>query len=102
MENVLSLKDRNEWRNWLENNHDRETNVWLIIYRKGSAKKGVTLEECVEEAICFGWIDGKLKRVDKETFILRFSPRKANSVWSKINKERAEQLVKSGRIADAG
>ena len=60
------------------------------------------MEESVEEAICFGWIDGKLKRLDAERFMLRFSPRRANSVWSKINKERAERLMKSGRMTAAG
>src|SRR3972149_7844517 len=82
--------------------HNKEKHAWLTCYKKSSGKKGITLEESVEEAICFGWIDGKLKRVDAEKFILRFSPRKANSVWSKINKERAERLMQSGKMTIAG
>ena len=62
----------------------------------------MTLGDAVEEAMCFGWIDSKLIRVDSERFVLRFSPRKTKSVWSRINRERAEQLVKSGRMTDAG
>ena len=62
----------------------------------------MTLEDAVEEAICFGWIDGQLKRLDTERFILRFSPRKPKSLWSMINKKRAERLIKSGRITNAG
>jgi uncharacterized protein YdeI (YjbR/CyaY-like superfamily) len=102
MENAAFFKDREEWRTWLEKNHHKESPVWLVFFKKESGKKGITLEEAVEEAICFGWIDGKLKRVDDERFILRFSRRKANSVWSKINKERAEKLIKSGRMTPAG
>ncbi|MCW4002590.1 MAG: hypothetical protein NWE95_01575 [Candidatus Bathyarchaeota archaeon] len=102
MENAACFKDRAGWKTWLEQNHDKESNVWLVFYKKQSGKKGIRLEEAVEEAICFGWIDGKLKRVDDERFILRFSRRKANSAWSKINKERAERLIKSGRMTPAG
>jgi uncharacterized protein YdeI (YjbR/CyaY-like superfamily) len=102
MDNALYFKDVEDWRSWLEKNYDKESNVWLALYKKGSGKKGITLEEAVEEAMCFGWIDGKLKSIDVEKFILRFSPRKMNSVWSKINKERAERLIKSGRMTDAG
>ena len=102
MDNPLSFKDRENWRKWLEKNYDKENHIWLALYKKGSGKKGMPLEESVEEAMCFGWIDGKLKRLDDERYILRFSPRKANSVWSKINKERAEALMKSGKMTEAG
>jgi uncharacterized protein YdeI (YjbR/CyaY-like superfamily) len=102
MENAVCFKDRGEWRMWLEENHDEKIYVWLALYKKESGKKRLTLEEAVEEAMCFGWIDGKLKRFDDEKFILRFSMRKANSVWSKINKERAERLIKSGKMTTAG
>jgi len=102
MDASVFFENRVDWRNWLEVNHAKENYVWLTIYKKGSSKKGVTLGEAVEEALCFGWIDGKIKRVDEETFVSRFSPRKANSVWSKINKERAEKLIASGRMTAAG
>ena len=81
MDTVLSFKVREDWRNWLEKNYDKESHIWLALFKKGSGKKGITLEESVEEAMCFGWIDGKLKKFDDDRFILRFSPRKANSDW---------------------
>jgi uncharacterized protein YdeI (YjbR/CyaY-like superfamily) len=102
MEHTMQPKDSEEWRNWLTQNHDKTPNVWLTFYKKGSNRKGISLEEAVEEAICFGWIDGKLRRIDEERFVLRFSPRKAKSVWSKINKERAEKLTQLGKMTKAG
>jgi len=102
MENRLSFTNREDWRGWLKENCDKESYVWLLLYKKKFRKKGMTLEDAVEEAMCFGWIDGRLKRVDAERFLLRFSPRKARSVWSRINKERAERLMKSGKMTDAG
>lgn len=99
---MLSFTNRKDWRFWLKENYDKESYVWLILFKKKFRKKGMTLQDAVEEAICFGWIDGKLKRLDSERFILRFSPRKAKSVWSKINKKRAEMLMKSGKMTTAG
>jgi uncharacterized protein YdeI (YjbR/CyaY-like superfamily) len=102
MENRLSFTNRADWRGWLKENYDKESYVWLLLHKKKFRKKGMTLEDAVEEAMCFGWIDGRLRRVDAERFILRFSPRKAKSVWSRINKERAEKLIRSGRMTNAG
>lgn len=101
-EEALYFKNREEWRKWLSKNHDKENEVWLIHYKKHSNKLGVNHGEAVEESICFGWIDGKLKRVDNKKFILRYSPRKANSVWSKINKEKAEKMIKLGKMSKYG
>lgn len=102
LNNALSFKNRDEWRKWLEKNHTKEKEVWLIHYKKHVDKIGIQLEEAVEEALCFGWIDGKLRKVDKERFILRYSPRKADSVWSKLNRERAGRLMKAGKMTAAG
>ena len=102
MENMLSFRNREDWRDWLKENYDKESFVWLTLFKKKFRKKGMALDDAVEEAICFGWIDGKLKRLDAERFILRFSPRKSKSVWSMINKKRAERLMESGRMTDAG
>lgn len=102
MENALYFEDSKDWRSWLEKNSGKSTGVWLIFYKKSVDKKGLTLEEAVEEAINFGWIDAKLKKLDNERYVLQFTPRKANSVWSKINKERAEKLIASGRMTNAG
>ena len=82
--NALLFKNRNEWRSWLEKNHATYTEVWLVHYKKSSGKKNLNHFDAVEEALCFGWIDSKLKKIDEERFILRYSPRKPKSIWSKI------------------
>ena len=102
LNSALSFKNRDEWRKWLEKNHRKEKEVWLVHYKKHVGKIGIQLEEAVEEALCFGWIDGKLRKVDKERFILRYSPRKANSVWSKLNRERVKRLIKAVKMTAAG
>ncbi len=101
-ENTLYFKTRQDWRRWLQGHHGAEREAWLVHYRKAVGKPGVGLREAVEEAICFGWIDGKLKKIDDERFILRFTPRKPGSVWSKINRDAAERMVKSGKMTAAG
>ena len=102
MQDSLSFTNRSEWLNWLSKNHDKLEFAWLIFFKKNAKQKGITLDEAVEEAIRFGWIDGKLRRLDEDRFILRFSPRRANSVWSKLNKERAEKMIASGKMTSAG
>jgi len=102
LNNALYFKNRNEWRTWLEINHKDLEEVWLIHYKKSTGKKGINHFDAVEEALCFGWIDSKLKKIDEERFILRYSPRKSKSVWSKINKEKAEELIASGKMTQAG
>jgi uncharacterized protein YdeI (YjbR/CyaY-like superfamily) len=94
--------NRNDWRKWLEINHSKEDGLWLIHYKKKSNKKSVRHPDAVEEALCFGWIDSKLKRIDDERYILRYTPRKPKSVWSKINKDAAEKMIKLGKMTDAG
>ena len=96
------FKNKLEWRKWLEKNHDTQTEVWLVHYKKISNKKSISHIQAVKEALCFGWIDSKLKRIDEERFILRYSPRKEKSVWSKINKETAERMIISGEMTEAG
>lgn len=102
MDERIEVEDREGWRNWLTQNHDKKNAVWLTFQRKHSSKKGIGLDEAVEEAISFGWIDGKLRKLDETRYILRFSPRKPKSVWSKINRERAEMLIKAGRMTPSG
>jgi uncharacterized protein YdeI (YjbR/CyaY-like superfamily) len=96
------FKNRDEWRNWLENNHSKEEGLWLIHYKKKSKKQSVSHPDAVEEALCFGWIDSKLKRIDEERYILRYTPRKGKSVWSKINKDAAEKMINLGKMTEAG
>ena len=102
IEDALFFKDRAEWQTWLERNHDRETELWLGFHKKHTSKGWLQLDEAVEEAIRFGWIDGKLRRIDDEKHKIRFSPRRRGSVWSKINRERAERLIEEGKMTAAG
>jgi len=96
------FKNRDEWRAWLEKNHSKKDGLWLIHYKKKSNKKSVSHFDAVEEALCFGWIDSKLKRIDEERYILRYTPRKGKSVWSKINKDTAGKMMLLGKMTDVG
>jgi uncharacterized protein YdeI (YjbR/CyaY-like superfamily) len=98
----LEFSDIQEWHKWLEKNHDKESEAWLVIYKKQSKQSGLKYDEALMEALCFGWIDGKMKTIDDDRFILRFSPRKSNSVWSQINKDKAEKLISQGQMTEAG
>ena len=98
----LNFKDTQEWRHWLEQNHRKAKEARVAIYKKRSKLPGLRYEEALEEALCFGWIDGIMKSIDQDRFVLRFSPRKANSIWSRRNKDKAEQLVAQGRMTTAG
>jgi len=102
MEDAQFFHNREEWRAWLEAHHNNEDQIWLVHYKKRSGKGRLSVGEGVEEAICFGWIDGKLRRIDDDKHIVRFSPRKKKSVWSKTNKERAKRMIESGRMTQAG
>jgi uncharacterized protein YdeI (YjbR/CyaY-like superfamily) len=99
---ALLFKNRDEWRSWLEKNHTILNEVWLIHYKKSSGKASMNHFDAVEEALCFGWIDSKLKKIDEERFILKYSPRKPKSVWSKINKDTTEQMISLGKMTQAG
>lgn len=99
---LLQVGSPQEWRQWLRENSEEAAEVWLEIRRKRSIRSGVFYEEAVTEALCFGWIDGKMKSVDKDTYILRFSPRRKNSVWSQSNRERADKLIAEGRMQKKG
>jgi uncharacterized protein YdeI (YjbR/CyaY-like superfamily) len=99
---LLYLVTRDDWRAWLEANHATADEAWLILYKKHTGKPGLSLEDAVEEALCFGWIDGVLKPLDEERFALRYSPRKKGSVWSQINKRRVAKLIKQGKMTEDG
>lgn len=90
------------WRAWLEANHTRPEGVWLITYRRASGKPFIPYEATVEEALCFGWIDGQVKTLDDERTMQWFAPRRAGSVWAKSNKERVARLIAEGRMTPAG
>ena len=99
---MLHIFTREEWRNWLRKNHNKRKKVWLIYYKKHTGKPRIPYEDAVEEALCYGWIDGKVKRIDDEKYMQLFTPRKAKSIWSKHNKNRAENLIERGLMKDSG
>jgi uncharacterized protein YdeI (YjbR/CyaY-like superfamily) len=102
MTGQLHFTSRDEWRAWLERNHATEKEAWLVHYKKHAGRPGVPYEDAVEEALCFGWIDGLLRSIDAEKYALRYSPRRKNSIWSEGNKARAERMIEQGRMTDAG
>jgi uncharacterized protein YdeI (YjbR/CyaY-like superfamily) len=91
-----------EWRRWLQENHGEENEAWVIIQKVRSPDEGLRYVEAVDEAICFGWIDGKMRRLNDHEFEQRFSPRRQRSIWSLINRDRAERLIEEGRMTEAG
>jgi uncharacterized protein YdeI (YjbR/CyaY-like superfamily) len=91
-----------ELRSWLEKHYDQQEGMWLKIAKKNNPKPSVTYAEAIEEALCFGWIDGQLKSLDAGYYLQRFTPRRPKSIWSKINVERAEQLIQGGRMMPPG
>jgi uncharacterized protein YdeI (YjbR/CyaY-like superfamily) len=101
-ENSVHPKSRKEWRAWLEKNHTRQQGIWLITYKKATAKSRIDYGEAVEEALCFGWVDSKGNKLDDERSMLWMAPRKRGSKWSRLNKERVEKLTRAGLMAPAG
>ena len=93
---------RQQWRKWLQKNHNKTQSVWLILHRKESGIPTLDWSDAVDEALCFGWIDSIRKSVDEEKFMQRFSVRKPNSTWSKINKQKIKRLIKEGLMTEAG
>jgi len=99
---TIYAKDRQEWRRWLEQNYAVEKEVGLIYYKKASEKQSITYMESVEEAICFGWIDGIKKRVDVDSYSHRFTPRRKNSKWSQLNISIAQRMIEQKRMTKSG
>ena len=95
-------KTRAGWRSWLKQNHANCDGVWLIYYRASTGKRRLSWEDAVREALCFGWIDSKVKPIDDERYKQIFTPRKPRSVWSKINKQYIAELIEAELMTDAG
>ncbi|HLF32638.1 MAG TPA: YdeI/OmpD-associated family protein [Cyclobacteriaceae bacterium] len=91
-----------EFRKWLERNHKKESELWVGYYKKYTGKPSLTWSESVDEALCYGWIDGIRKSVDPERYMIRFTPRKPGSAWSKINIRKVGELSRLGRMQPAG
>lgn len=99
---TLHLETRSEWRAWLAEHHEKATEIWLVYNKKRSGRPRVAYDEAVEEALCFGWIDGLTKPIDADRYAQRFTPRREKSGWSDLNRRRFRRLVKEGRMTAAG
>jgi uncharacterized protein YdeI (YjbR/CyaY-like superfamily) len=103
-ENVAHIEPENRtaWRGWLAANHDRSTGVWVVYRRASTGLRGLPYDAAVEEALCFGWIDTTVRPIDNERYKQMFTPRKAKSTWSALNKQRVERLLAAGLMHVAG
>ena len=90
------------WRSWLAQNHDRKDVIWLVFRKKGKGPVPFDYQAALDEALCMGWVDSLLKKIDETTYMRKFTPRKAISTWSERNKERVEQLILMGKMMPAG
>ncbi len=90
------------WRRWLVAHHGKTNELWVGFYKRGSGKPSITWPESVDEALCFGWIDGLRKNIDAESYMIRFTPRRPGSIWSAVNVRRVAALTKLGRMRAAG
>lgn len=100
---TVYIATRSKWRDWLAKNHNKqEKGIWLIFYKKSTNKPTLEYEEAVEEALCFGWIDSIIKKIDEEKYARKFTPRRAGSFWSQLNKRRADKMIKQGRMTKTG
>ena len=102
LEEVLEFRSAEEWERWLASNHLKSNGIWIRIFRKGSGVPTVSNSDGVEIALCYGWITGQAKSCDERSWLNRYVPRRPRSIWSKINKEIVERLIREGRMKPAG
>ncbi len=95
-------RDATDWRSWLEKNHNSEGEVWLVYFKAGSGRTNIDYETSIEDALCFGWIDGVIQRIDGRQYARRFTPRRRESKWSETNKRRVLKVIREGRMSEAG
>ena len=99
---LLEIRDRKQWRQWLAKNHAKSAGVWLVRHKKHTGGTPFPYEEMVREALCFGWIDSLVKRLDEDRFAIKITPRKPTSKWSEINRKRWAELNEAGLLREAG
>jgi uncharacterized protein YdeI (YjbR/CyaY-like superfamily) len=99
---TLYVTNRLQWRKWLSKNYNKKNEIWLIYYKKASGKQRIPYDDAVEEALCYGWIDGIVKRIDEEKFAQRFSPRRKTSILSEMNKQRIRMMIEQKKMTSAG
>lgn len=98
----LYLTTREEWRAWLMDHHATEKEVWLVYHKRHTGQPRIPYEDAVEEALCFGWIDSIVRRIDDATFAQKFTPRRPGSQWSELNRRRFARVVRDGKMTEAG
>ena len=99
---TFTAKNTGQWRKWLADHHDSESEVWLVFYKRHTKRPSIAHTDALDEALCFGWIDSLVKRLDEERYAVKFTPRKPDSKWSAINRKRYAALQASGRLMPAG
>jgi uncharacterized protein YdeI (YjbR/CyaY-like superfamily) len=99
---TLDVRKRPQWRKWLETHHDSAAEMWLVFHKRHTAEECLSYDDAVEEALCFGWIDSLVRRLDEDRYARKFTPRKAESRWSTINRQRYAQLEARGLLAAPG
>jgi uncharacterized protein YdeI (YjbR/CyaY-like superfamily) len=99
---VVLFEHQQDWAAWLDKNHAASSGVWLRLAKNASGLKSVSYEEALEVALCYGWIDGQKKSYDKSSWLQKFTPRGVKSIWSKVNRGKAEELIRSGQMKPAG
>jgi uncharacterized protein YdeI (YjbR/CyaY-like superfamily) len=100
--NTFTAADRASWRKWLEEHGVNESEVWLVYYKATTGKPCISYQDSLEEALCFGWVDSIIQKIDEEKYARKFTPRRAGSKWSELNKHLVARLVKEGRMTEAG
>jgi uncharacterized protein YdeI (YjbR/CyaY-like superfamily) len=100
--NIFDARTPEEWRMWLADHHQSESEVWLVFHKRHTGQASIGYEDAVDEALCFGWIDSLVRRLDDSRYARKFTPRKADSRWSSANRHRYEELKSSGRLTTAG
>lgn len=102
VEKPVFFRDRAIWRGWLKKNHSKAREVWILTYKVHTGRKCLSYQEALEEALCWGWIDSRMRTIDREKHLWRFAPRRATSIWSLINRTKAERLIAEGRMTPHG
>jgi len=102
VESPIFFRKPDDFRRWLEKHHQTRSEQWVGFHRKGSGQPSITWPEAVDEALCFGWIDGLRKTIDTRSYKIRFTPRRPTSIWSAINIARIKKLIRGGRVRSAG
>ncbi len=99
---TLDMRSRQAWRKWLQKHHASESEIWLVFHKKHTNRPSIALSDAIDEALCFGWIDSLVRRLDEDRYARKFTPRKPDSKWSTINRRRYKQLKAAGLLAAAG